>query len=147
MRLRPLRQLALASIALVCACRAGPPSQLADAPDRVLAPLDARGQAMLTFVLDSQILQHQNPRFVGGWPIRSAMQGLPLLEPAESDLFLPLQIGLALHRIGRLADIGDLSATDAPLDGMMKAYLDDVTAQQEPSGSLAYWAVVQDSLW
>lgn len=109
--------------------------------DRATLPRDVA--KMIAYVRATQIRQSSSPRSVGTWPSR-AVTGLGGSQSRpESNIFMALQMSLALHRVAERFAVPGLDEIDAGVAAMLTAYLADVTATNEPQGSLAHWALYQ----
>ena len=56
-------------------------------------------QSLFDFVANTQINNASNQRFNGGWPVHITMSSPISAKRDDTDLFIPLQIGITLHHV------------------------------------------------
>lgn len=96
------------------------------------------------FVRSTQIRVSDNERAVGTWTSRAVATG-PFggFSRPESNVFMPLQMSLALHRVAERYELEGLDALDETLAGMLRRYVEDAATTGEPEGSIAHWALYE----
>lgn len=133
--------LTLLVTALVSACGRPNVSELQADQPTLPEPLEK----MYEFVRDTQIQGSSNERADGTWPSRALTAGPLGLSRSESNLFMALQMSMALHRVAERYQLPGLDVIDANLSAMLHAYVADIDETDEPSGSVAHWALYRTS--